>query len=321
MFDNRMSVVHAVAARFWNIKENQSIDDFNSIQVVKDTGSKLVGLFPAYQKCPQVFFKVYFYDRGFNFEVAGLDAASHMSQVNGARTPHVLHIDHENRAILFEKRVWQDTETGWKRFFVQTLNLDWHRLGTWLRQFHDTSISQKKNEYFLRKRFEKIEGLITRVELLFSNEQRIQFRQIIDNAQVFFAEQTCEWIRAHGDFGLANFKLDRNNIEIIDFEDSQITPREYDILNCLVRLEYTRFFPHPPKTYQRICHQFLEGYGIQPVNTPAYRFLYLLIKLEVIDTYYRRRTESKENIFNNLLFYFFERHSLNQLETWLSQIY
>ncbi len=105
---------------------------------------------------PAVFFKVYFYERGFQFEVEGLTAANVMPPVPGIRVPAVVTIFPDKKAIMTELRSWQDTTSPFRSFFVQSLKMDWGRIGTWLRQFHDSRTSLQRNDYFLSKKFEKI---------------------------------------------------------------------------------------------------------------------------------------------------------------------
>ncbi|MDD2522626.1 MAG: hypothetical protein PHW11_07400 [Anaerolineaceae bacterium] len=89
---DQMNVVAQVAAEFWHVPVEQVFDQIETIKVVKFTGGKVAGFLPSHGKSPSVFFKIYFYDRGFRFENAGLQAAKGMPQVEGVRTPTVIAI-------------------------------------------------------------------------------------------------------------------------------------------------------------------------------------------------------------------------------------
>lgn len=166
-----MNVVAQVAAEFWHVPVEQVFDQIETIKVVKFTGGKVAGFIPSHDKSPSVFFKIYFYDRGFRFENDGLQAAKGMPQVEGVRTPTVIAIMPEYKAFLMERRTWEDTSSPWKRLWINRLGIDWFRVGAWLRAFHDTQTTYEKNDYFLRKKFEKFESHLNALKHLFTADQ------------------------------------------------------------------------------------------------------------------------------------------------------
>src|SRR5690606_19852381 len=107
-------------------------------------------------------------------------------------------------------------------------------------------------------------------------------------------------------------------IEIIDFEDCQLAPREFDVLNCLARLEYMGRFPHRAATYDLISHRFLNGYGKSMERTPIYRFLYLLIKLDVLESYQRRITAENSRLDPKVSFLLYRKITLEQIKRIIS---
>ena len=288
-YQQHLAVVHETAARDWGLETSQIGDALKSIEIIKYTGGKMAGFFPAFADFPPVFFKVYFYKRGFQFEVEGLTAANAMPPVPGMRVPAVVTIIPEKKAILTEMHIWEDTTSPLKRFFVQSLNIDWRRIGFWLRNFHDSKVSFTRNDYFLRKKFEKDRLPHGVFKPLFKVEQYRKMDIIIETAREHFSTQPCEWVISHGDFGLDNIKRSGDSLDIVDFEDCQMAPREFDRINFLSRLEYSGYFPHRQENYRKICRAFQEGYGMELPPSPVYDFFYLLVKLDMLETYFRRR--------------------------------
>lgn len=308
----QMQVVRQVAAEYWQQPVDEVLDQLEAIEVLKFTGGKVAGILPAFQDYPSTFFKVYFYDRGFRFETAGLKAAAAMPSVEGVRVPSVIAIIPEHKAILLERRAWEDTSSPWKRLWVNKLGIDWFKVGSWLRAFHDSQTTFEKNDYFLRKKFEKFESHLTDLKHLFTPDQVDQMNLIYDSAKEYFEKHNCEWVISHGDFGLDNIKKSGSTLEIIDFEDCQSAPREFDILNCLNRLDYLRRFPHKTPTFTDTCQQFFEGYGIIKQISPIHRFLDLLIKFDMLETYHRRRTSQQAGFITRFVYAYFEIKIRNQ---------
>jgi len=210
-----MQVVHQVAAAYWQQPVDKVLSQLGSIEVLKFTGGKVAGNFPAHKSFPSVFFKVYFYDRGYRFETAGLKAAAEMTPVEGVRVPSVIAFMPEQKAILLEKRAWEDTSSPWKRLWVNKLGIDWFKVGAWLRAFHDTQTTYEKNDYFLRKKFEKFESHLNDLKHLFTPDQVDKMNQIYNSAREYFEKNQCEWVISHGDFGLDNIKKSGSKLEII----------------------------------------------------------------------------------------------------------
>lgn len=315
---DQLPVIHHVAAIYWQQDESQIKSSLDSIVVIKRTGGKVAGFLPAFQDYPSTFFKVYFYERGFRFETAGLQAASQMPQLEGVSVPRVVAILPEYQAILSERRAWLDTTSQWKRFMVSSLKIDWAWVGAWLRAFHDSQVLSERNDYFLRKKFEKIEAHLAALQHLFTPAQLEKMRHIVESARVHFKTGPCQWVLSHGDFGLDNIKkLADGSLEIIDFEDCQPAPREFDILNCLARLEYAGSFPYRPATYQVIHDGFLQGYGMPLERSPIYDFFYLLIKLDMLETYERRKEEDQLNSLQKIKFCRFSNLVFNTIILWL----
>lgn len=312
----QMQVIHHVAAIYWQSSPSQAADALQSIQVLKRTGGKVAGFLPAFQDYPSTFFKVYFYERGYRFETAGLQAASQMPSVEGVSVPRVVATLPEHQAILNERRTWLDTTSPWKRFMVNSLKIDWARVSAWLRAFHDSQVSTERNDYFLRKKFEKIEAHLAALQHLFTPAQLDKMRHMIDSARAHFESSPCQWVLSHGDFGLDNIKKSADgSLQIIDFEDCQPAPREFDILNCLARLEYAGNFPHRPATYQAIHSQFLQGYGMELPRSPIYDFFYLLIKLDMLETYERRSIDKEGGIKQKIIFSLFRHYVIRKISS------
>lgn len=314
----QMQVVHQVAADYWQQPVDEMFDQLRSIEVLKFTGGKVAGILPAFQDYPSTFFKVYFYDRGYRFETAGLKAAAAMPPVEGVRVPSVIAIMPELKAILLEKRTWEDTSSPWKRLWVNKLGIDWFKVGVWLRAFHDTQTTFEKNDYFLRKKYEKFESHLNDLKQLFTPVQVEKMNQIYDSAREYFEKNECEWVISHGDFGLDNIKKSGSMLEIFDFEDCQSGPREFDILNCLARLEYMGRFPHRAATYAEISKQFLDGYDLKLQNSDIYHFLFLLIKLDMLETYFRRSKDESFDKGRRAIFRLSQTNCLTQIDHFLT---
>ncbi len=310
-------VVHQVAAQYWDRPSSEVGDALQDITVIKRTGGKIMGFIPAFEGHPEVFYKVYFYDRGFNFESTGLKAANAMPHIDGVTVPEVVAIYPKHKAILTEKEDWGGERTGLQRFYVGSLGIDWFKVGRWLRTFHDSQVSQEKNDYFLRKKFEKIESHISDLQGLFSAEQVGKMRKIIEDARKYFETAQIEWVISHGDFGLSNIQKKGEDLEIIDFEDCQSAPRAFDVLNCLTRMEYAKYFFNRPYTFTDIKHNFLSGYGIYSEYSKIDNFFYLLIKMDIIETYHRRRKNSRK--FSKLIFFIFEKVNKKYLSLWVKK--
>lgn len=313
----QLSVVNEVAAQHWQRDKQAVAEALNEIEVVKQTKGKVMGFLPPFSDHPSVFFKIYFYDRGYQFEVDGLNAAMSMTQVDGVNIPAVISILPEKRAILTAKRTWQDTSSELKRLFINHSNYDWRKIGSWLRHFHDSRVSSEKNAYFLRKKFEKADYLRHTISPLFTTEQLQKMDSIIQAARDYFESSPVEWVISHGDFGMDNIKLNAAGMDIIDFEDCQMAPREFDLLNFLTRIDYTARFPHIQKTFDRISHVFLSGYGSYETSRPVQDFFYLLIKLDMIESYNRRRFYVHTSSLHRMIYGYYQNQNRNQLNSWL----
>ncbi|MDD4042927.1 MAG: phosphotransferase [Anaerolineaceae bacterium] len=315
---DQMNVVAQVAAEFWHVPVEQVFDQIETIKVVKFTGGKVAGFLPSHGKSPSVFFKIYFYDRGFRFENAGLQAAKGMPQVEGVRTPTVIAIMPEYKAFLMERRTWEDTSSPWKRLWINRLGIDWFRVGAWLRAFHDTQTTYEKNDYFLRKKFEKFESHLNDLKHLFTADQVDKMNQIYDSAREYFNENSCEWVISHGDFGLDNIKKSGSMLEIIDFEDCQLAPREFDVLNCIIRMDYANWFLATRHSFDLITNQFLLGYRQNMEKTELSNFLSLLIKLDMLETYDRRKKNKSSNVLIRFTYKLFADNCLKALTRYTS---
>lgn len=315
----QLPVIHQVAANYWQRDETQIKPSLDSITVIKRTGGKVSGFLPAFQDYPSTFFKVYFYDRGYRFETAGLQAAAAMPPVEGVRVPSVIAVMPEHKAILLEKRAWEDTSSPWKRLWVNKLGIDWFKVGAWLRAFHDSQTTYEKNDYFLRKKFEKFESHLKDLKHLFTPGQVEKMNRIYDSAREYFEKNECEWVISHGDFGLDNIKKSGSTLEIIDFEDCQLAPREFDVLNCLIRLVYMERLPFSKSSYQRIADRFNYGYGTITFQPLVYDFFFLLIKLDILESYARRKRSTTQSQFNKLIYKAFELENERNLKCWLQE--
>lgn len=315
-----MAVVHQMAATYWQQPVDKVLDQSLAIEILKFTGGKVAGILPAYRNFPPVFFKVYVHDRLFRFESGGLQVASAMPPVEGVRVPSVISLMPEYKAIMLEKRDWEDTSSPWRRLWVNKLGMDWFKAGAWLRVFHDSRCTTEKNDYFLRKKFEKFESHLYTLKHLLTPVQVEKINLIYKAARNYFDQTDCEWVISHGDFGLDNIKKSDSILEIIDFEDCQLAPREFDVLNFLGRMEFSGFFPNRKSTYAHISRQFLDGYGFSGnLKNPAAIFFDLLIKLDLIESYYRRRHSPKTASYQNLIYRYFEYQELKNVKRRLSR--
>lgn len=317
IYQEHLTTVYDVARQFWGRDVDRSVIPLDSINVIKQTGGKIMGFLPEFAGYPSVFFKVYFYDRGFQFEVNGLTAANTMPRVEGIDVPRTVRIIPEHKAILTERRIWQDTSTGFKRYFITSLDFNWEKIGEWLRNFHDSTVSHEKNEYFLRKKFQKLNALVDAVKPLFNSEHLEKIESIALAARNYCNTTPHEWVLSHGDFGLDNIKKSGSSLEIIDFEDCQMAPREFDLINLFTRLDYTRRFPHNRRTFENIRSRFLAGYGPDPQPSPVSDFLYLVIKLEMLESYYRRLHKKGGSLIDQLIFRIFFFHNQSDIFRWL----
>lgn len=315
----QLEIVHRVATQFWEREPSQVADEVADIHVIKRNSGKIMGIFPMVEDKPEVFFKIYFYDRGFNFESEGLTVANAMPQVGGVTVPKIIDILPDYRAILTEKKTWQENRSDLQRFFVGPLKVNWFKVGRWLRAFHDTRVSHQNNDYFLRKKFQKIESHLHDLQSLFTGDQMANMQRMIDQAKVYFDSTPVEWVISHGDFCLSNIQISESSLDIIDFEDCQIAPREFDILNCLTRMEYVSYFPHRSRPYKIIRNQFLDGYDTQLLLSLGYDFFTLFIRLDIIETYFRRKQMSDTPLLRRMIFSFFERENLVRLIHWLHE--
>lgn len=290
--------------------------------MIKRTAGRVSGFLPQFRDYPSVFFKIYFKDYGYYFERQGLLAASSMSPMEGIHSPHLIQVIPEYKAFILERRFWKDTETEVKRFFLKSLNYDWHKIGAWLRNFHDSKVDTKVNDYFIEWKFSKIQQHLQTLHNLFSPEERDKMKVVVNEAKNFLKTDHSEWVLSHGDFLIGNIKLsDSNMMDVIDFEDCQMAPREFDLINFLTRLEYLKYFPHKKDAYKEVQNSFIKGYGLQ-INrsTPLSQFLYLYVKLDVIETYFRRRKLKQTPLYQKAIYQYFEKNGLMRLKDWLKQL-
>ncbi len=299
----QMRIVALVAAKFWQVPLDQVVDQIDTIEVVKFTGGKVSGFLPAHSETSSVFFKVYT-NNAFRFEQAGLEAAALMPKIEGVSTPTVLAMMPEYKAVIMKKRTWEDTDSPWKRLWVNRLGINWYNVGAWLRVFHDTQVTNERNNYFLRRKYEKFESHIADLKHLFNLEQLQKMDQIYQSAREYFEKETTEWVLSHGDFGLANIKKTSNELEIIDFEDCQPAPRAFDIINLIARLEHYSYVLHSHSAFDEFTEKFLEGYNKQVQQNVSTKFIYLLIKLDMIETYYRRKNTATNLITRSVFSYY-----------------
>lgn len=316
---NRVLEIYDIAAQLWKKDKQELVEELRGIKIIKQTTGKMMGIFPPFSDFPSVFFKIYYYERGFHSEVNGLSATQTMTQIHGVNTPAVIKVIPEKMTVLTESRNWQNTSSALRRLFINLSEYDWKKLGEWLRAFHDSKPSTEANTYFLRKKFEKVTSLKNTSSHLFSREELEQMDEIIRAAKTHFEKFPCEWVISHGDFGLDNVKVGSSGMDIIDFEDCQMAPREFDILNFLTRLDYTARFPHRPKTFDHISSEFLSGYGPYETCKLVHDFLYLLIKLDMTESYSRRRSVTSLPLWNRLIYRYFERQNLRILKIFLGE--
>lgn len=316
----QMKIVAQVTAQFWQVSLEEVIDLINTIEVVKFTGGKVAGILPAHSKSPPVFFKVYNND-AFRFEQAGLEAATRMPPVEGVSTPIVLAIMPEYKAVIIEKRTWEDSDSPWKRLWVNRLGINWYNVGAWLFAFYDTQVTNERNDYFLRRKYEKFESHVADLKHLFNSEQLHKIDQVYQFAREYYENETTEWVLSHGDFGLANIKITGNKLEIIDFEDCQLTPRAFDFLNCFIRMEYSDALPRGRTQYQQSKNDFLNGYSTELLFSAGDVFLELLIRLDLLRSYYYREANRALSRQQRVIFYFFRKESLRRIKEFLSVNY
>lgn len=123
-FSEQIEVIHQVAATFWQQDGNQLFEKFKEIDVIKRSEGRVSGFFPKYLNFPSVFFKVYFKDYGYQFELQGLSATGQLPSLEGIRTPAVIQIYPQYKAFILERRSWQDSDSQLKRFFPSVIGYD-----------------------------------------------------------------------------------------------------------------------------------------------------------------------------------------------------
>jgi hypothetical protein len=89
-----------------------------------------------------------------------------------------------------------------------------------------------------------------------------------------------------------------------------MAPREFDVANLVTRLEHAGYFPQRARTYQRLCDEFLTGYGLDILTTPTYSFCYLQQKLKMLETLGHR----------GFAFLYFKREGVQELCNWLDSV-
>lgn len=319
-YEEQLIVIANVARYHWSVDKPAADTSLSKIKIINRTGGKVSGILPSWQETPSVFFKVYFYDRGYRFEKAGLEAAAQMPQVEGVRTPNVIAVLPEYKAFLMERHTWEDTTSPWKRLWVNRLGIDWYKVGKWLRAFHDTQVTTERNDYFLRKKFEKFESHVSDLKHLFNHDHLQKIDYIFDTSRDFYETKSCEWVISHGDFGLANIKKSSDNLEIIDFEDCQSAPRSFDFLNCSTRMDYSDLLPGGRAQSQKIRNSILEGYGFLPSPSAGDKFLELLIRLDLLSGYYFREEDRTLPQQKRLVYKLFRIDSLNRIRSFLDNV-
>lgn len=310
-----------MAAVFWQKEIDQIENEIKDIKVIKRSEGRVSGFLPEFMSYPSVFFKIYFKDYGYKFERQGLTTAISLPEIEGIRAPHIIQIIPQHKAFILEKRTWQDTDSELKRFFLKFLKYNWRKIGAWLRNFHESQKSTDVNDNFLEWKLNKTHHHIQTLQSLFSIDEIKKMESLIQSARDYLASGLSEWVLSHGDFLIGNIKLSENGMDVIDFEDCQMAPREFDIVNFLTRLEYADYFPNKKGTYQKIQQQFLEGYGLDvKTDSPLYSFLYLYVKLDTLETYFRRKNFPQTPIYQKLVFSYFEWKGMLRLRNWLNQI-
>lgn len=317
LIDEQQRLIRLTAAQYWQIAESDVTEHMRKIEVIKATGGKVMGFFAENLSKPEVFFKVYI-SGSFAREQRGLLAAAAIDQVQGIGIPQLVALYPQFQAILTEKRIWDETDSELKRLFVLTLPYDWEKIGSWLRHFHDSEISSKKNNHFLRRKFEKTASLLSSLDGVFSTSQKDQIDTVIARAQDFLEHQPLEWVLSHGDFGLSNIKLFGSQMEVVDFEDCQMAPRCFDLVNMFARMDYLQSFPHSQKDFTRFTSQFSRGYGLPLRSDPVTDFFYLLVKLDMIDSYLRRSQELPWFAPHRWMYSYFYSTNLKRLSNWLA---
>jgi thiamine kinase-like enzyme len=319
MTAEQMVVVHEVACHYWQHEKEHVRRELEGIRIIKRTPGKISGVIPPYSTFPAVFFKIYFYERGFQREINGLETANRIENRNIV-VPRLLSVFPNYRAILVEKMNWRDSTSDFRKFFVGSLHINWRDIGCWLRNFHDLKMDVFENDNYLTQKLRETNFVLTSLKQFFSSEQLSTIDSIINCYRQFFNNHPNECVISHGDFGLDNIKFSKSLTYIIDFEDLQMAPREFDILNLLTRLEYTSYFPNKPGLYQQVCDEFLKGYDTTLQPSPVHDFIYLMIKLKMIEAYHRLMKEEAGRRYKKLIFYYFRQQGLKRLHQWLKNV-
>ena len=317
----QVDIINKVVSSFWQTSEDQVTHHSDEIEVIKCTGLKIMGYLPAFFERPSAFFKIYFKDRNFYFELDGIQASQQMNEIVGITSLKPVWVSRELRAIITERKKWNDTESALTRFRLHTLEMDWEKIAEWLRAFHDTKVTHEANEYFINKKFQKIENHIKSLSDLFNSDQQTQMRLISDEAKLIMKDNTTlDWVVSHGDFGLDNLKISKSITYVIDFEDSQPAPREFDVTNFLTRFEYSSYFPNCKSTFSTIYKKFMQGYNFQFSHRKVSDFFYLLVKLDMLESYHRRRFNNQAPISQRMIYWYFEQQGLRRIKRWLEGI-
>ncbi len=316
LIDEQQRLIRLTAAEYWQLADSEIDANMHKIVVIKATGGKVMGFFEENLSKPAVFFKIYI-SGSFAREQRGLLTAEAIDQVQGVGIPRVIALYPKLQAILTEKRTWDNTDSELKRLFVLSLPYDWEKIGSWLRLFHDSEVSSQKNNHFLRRKFEKLASLLASLDGEFSVSQKAQITAVLNKAQSFLNQEPLEWVLSHGDFGLSNIKLSGSRMEVVDFEDCQLAPRCFDLVNLFARMDYLQNFPHRQDDFKLFTSQVSRGYGLPIRPDPVTDFFCLLVKLDMIASYLGRSQELPWFSPHRWIYSYFYSTNLKQLSKWL----
>ncbi|MBW6474620.1 MAG: aminoglycoside phosphotransferase family protein [Anaerolineaceae bacterium] len=320
MRPERETTITKVISEFWQLDEGSRIPhDISVLTNVFRTGWKFVGFLPSFQEYPPAVLKVYFQGDGFDHEVKGISAANSFPPIGNVTTPKVLRIIPEYKAIITEYIKMHDSRSALRWIHVGNQSVNWKDLGSWLRSFHDSETTNQQNKTFIEHKIQKSYDQIEKFATRFSDNHVKQINSLISAAHEDLSHNLIEWVISHGDFHTGNLKISGNSTYIIDFENTTITPRGYEVIHFQSCIEATIYFMFRKQMFCLLSKEFLDGYGIVfPLNT-LNNYFCLLGKLDTISYYHKRKNKTK-NIFTKIMFYLLEHQTIKALAKWVDLI-
>jgi len=255
---------------------------------------------------------VYFRGDGFVNEIKGINAANSFAPIGNITTPKVLKVFPEYNAIITEFVRMRDSRSAFRGSFISKSKINWKDVGTWLRNFHDSEISSSQNKTFIEHKIQKSSEQLEKFSPLFSDDQIKNYKIKTRTAKADLRDHSLEWVFSHGDFHTGNIQISGKSTYIIDFENTTMTPRGYEVIYFLSCLEATIHFLFRKRKFRCLESEFLKGYGMEFSPNPSTDYFYLIGKLDMI-AYYHKRFNTTRNKLLKLIFSFLEKEIAKSL--------